>query len=286
LVTLIAKEEFRDYYYTKGFEIGIEGEVIPILTMRARFKNQTDKSAFVNTDFSFFNKDKEFNVNPSIYETRINSLNIGFDIDFRDYIEDGYFRRRTSLGRSYVLFSGDVTYSNPDFLSSELNFTTYEASASAFIRTFKSAFMNINLYGRLTDGVTPYQDLYSLPGNIDVVFNSNTFRTLSINEIIGDKIFTLHLTHDFRDEIFRALNISGLKNWEIMWSLIFNAAIADITPETSAVLTNPVKSFKHPFYEIGFGLGQGLLPFKLEFMWKLNYRDGNNFRVGLNMPLL
>lgn len=285
-VTLIAKEEFRDYYYTKGFEIGIEGEFIPVLTMRARFKNQTDKSAFVNTDFSFFNRDKEYNFNPSIYQTRINSLNIGFDIDFRDYIEDGFFRRRTSLGRSYVLFSGDVTYSNPDFLGSELNFTTYEASASAFIRTFKSAFMNINLYGRLTDGVTPYQDLYSLPGNIDVVFNSNTFRTLSINEIIGDKIFTLHLTHDFRDEIFRALNIPGLKNWEIMWSLIFNAALADITPETSAVLTNPVKSFKHPFYELGFGLGQGLLPFKLEFMWKLNYRDGNNFRVGLNMPLL
>ena len=285
-VTLIAKEEFRDYYYTKGFEIGIEGEFIPVLTMRARFKNQTDKSAFVNTDFSFFNKEKEYNVNPSIYESRINSLNIGFDIDFRDYIEDGFFRRRTSLGRSYVLFSGDVTYSNPDFLGSELNFTTYEASASAFIRTFKSAFMNITLYGRLTDGVTPYQDLYSLPGNIDVVFNSNTFRTLSINEIIGDKIFTLHLTHDFRDEIFRALNIPGLKNWEIMWSLIFNAALADITPETSAVLTNPVKSFKHPFYELGFGLGQGLLPFKLEFMWKLNYRDGNNFRVGLNMPLL
>jgi hypothetical protein len=138
----------------------------------------------------------------------------------------------------------------------------------------------------MTDGVTPYQDLYSLPGNIDVVFNSNTFRTLSINEIIGDKIFTFHLTHDFRDEIFRALNIPGLKNWEIMWSLIFNAALADITSETSAVLTNSVKSFKHPFYELGFGLGQGLLPFKLEFMWKLNYRDGNNFRVGLNMPLL
>ncbi len=286
LVTLIAKEEFRDYYYTKGFEIGIEGEIIPVLNMRARFKNQTDKTAFVNTDFSFFNKDKEYNINPPVYETRINSFNLGFDLDFRDYIEDGFFRRRTSLGRSYVLFSGDITYSNPDLLSSDLNFTTYEATASVFLRTFKSAFMNINLYARLTDGVTPYQDLYSLPGNIDVVFNSNTFRTLSINEIIGDKIFTFHLTHDFRDEIFRALNIPGLKNWEIMWSLIFNAALADITSETSAVLTNSVKSFKHPFYELGFGLGQGLLPFKLEFMWKLNYRDGNNFRVGLNMPLL
>lgn len=286
LVTLIAKNEFRDYYYSKGIEIGIEGEVLPVLTMRLNYKNKTDNSAFVNTDYSFFNKEKTYRANPSIFETRINSLNLGFDIDFRDYIEDGYFRRRTSLGRSYVLLSGDITYSNPDFLSSDLNFTKYEISAFTFIRTFKSASMNIRLYGRLTDGATPYQDLYALPGNIDVVFNSRTFRTLNVNEIVGDKIVTLNFTHDFRDEIFRAMNIPGLKNWEIMFSLIFNAALADITSETTAILTNPVKTLKHPFYEIGFGLGQGLLPFKLELMWKLNYRDGNNFRIGLNLPLL
>jgi hypothetical protein len=286
LVTLIAKNEFRDYYYSRGVEIGIEGEVLPIVKMRLNYKNKTDKNAFVNTDFSFFNKEKTFRANPPIFETRINSLNLGFDLDFRDYIEDGYFRRRTSLGRSYVLLSGDITYSNPDFLSSNLNFTKYEISAFTFIRTFKSASMNVRLYGRLTDGATPYQDLYALPGNIDVVFNSQTFRTLKVNEIVGDKIVTLNFTHDFRDELFRAMNIPGLKNWEIMFSLIFNAAMADITSETTAILTNPVKSFKHPFYEIGFALGQGLLPFKLEFMWKLNYRDGNNFRVGLNLPLL
>ena len=286
LVTLIAKNEFRDYYYSKGIELGIEGEVLPILKMRLNYKNKTDNSAFVNTDFSFFNKEKTYRENPPIFETRINSLNLGFDLDFRDYIEDGFFRRRTSLGRSYILFSGDITYSNPDFLSSDLNFTKYELSAFTFIRTFKSASMNVRLYGRLTDGATPYQDLYALPGNIDVVFNSQTFRTLKVNEIVGDKIVTLNFTHDFRDELFRAMNIPGLKNWEIMFSLIFNAALADITSETTAILTNPVKSFKHPFYELGFALGQGLLPFKLELMWKLNYRDGNNFRIGLNLPLL
>jgi hypothetical protein len=286
LVTLIAKNEFRDYYYSKGIEVGIEGEVLPVLTMRVIYKNKTDNSAFVNTDFSFFNKEKTYRENPPIFETRINSVNLGFDLDFRDYIEDGFFRRRTSLGRSYILFSGDITYSNPDFLSSNLNFTKYELSAFTFIRTFKSASMNVRLYGRLTDGATPYQDLYALPGNIDVVFNSQTFRTLNVNEIVGDKIITLNFTHDFRDELFRAMNIPGLKNCEIMLSLIFNAALADITSETTAILTNPVKSLKHPFYEIGFGLGQGLLPFKLELMWKLNYRDGNNFRVGLNLPIL
>ncbi len=286
LVTLISKDEFRDYYYSKGFSFGLEGEVLPILNMRVGFKNKTYNNAYNTTDFSFFNRDKTYRPNPKIYETKINSVNVGFDIDFRDYIEDGYFRRRTSLGRSFILFSGDVTYSNPDFLNSGLEFTTYELSSRVFLRTFKSASLNLFVYARSNDGATPYQDLFALPGNIDIVFNPHTFRTLNINEIIGDRILTLNFTHDFRDELFRLANIPGVKNWEIMLSLIFNAAITDVTNETSNILTNPVKTFKHPFYEIGFGVGQGLLPFKLEFMWKLNYRDGNNFRIGLNMPLL
>jgi hypothetical protein len=285
LVTLFAKNEFRDYYYSNGFQFELEGEILPIAKIVLGFKNKTDNSAFVNTNFSITNKEKEYRSNPAIYETKINSFKIGFDFDFRDYIEDGYFRRRTSLGRSYVLLSTSVTYSNPDFLTSDLKFTTYELSAKAFIRTFNSAYMNINFYGRSTDGATPYQDLYSLPGNIDVIFSPQTFRTLNVNEIVGDKILIVNLTHDFRDEIFRWLNIPKIKNWEIMLSLIFNTAIADITPESYSILTNPVKTLKHPFYELGFGVGQGLLPFKLEFMWKLNYRDGNNFRIGLNMPL-
>ncbi|MFZ1518954.1 MAG: DUF5686 family protein [Ignavibacteriaceae bacterium] len=286
LVTLISKDEFRDYYYSKGFSFGVEGEVLPVLNMRVGFKNKTDNNAFNTTDFSFFNKDKSYRPNPKIYETKTNSVNVGFDIDFRKYIEDGYFRRRTSLGRSFILFSGDVTYSNPDFLNSGLKFTTYELSTRVFLKTFKSASLNLFMYAKSTDGATPYQDLYALPGNIDIVFNSHTFRTLNVNEIIGDRILTLNFTHDFRDELFRLANIPGLKNWEIMLSLIFNAAITDVTNETSNILTNPVKTFKHPFYELGFGVGQGLLPFKLEFMWKLNYRNENNFRIGLNMPLL
>jgi hypothetical protein len=286
LVALISKDEFRDYYYSKGFRFGVDGEILPVLNLHVNYENKTDNSAFVRTNFSFFNKEKSYRINTPIYESRINTLNLGFDIDFRDYIEDGYYRRRTSLGRSYALFSGDITYSNKGLFNSDLNFTIYEFSAFSFLRTFKSASLNLNVYARVTDGVTPYQDLYSLPGNIDIVFNSQTFRTLNVNEIIGDRILTLNLTHDFRDELFRMLNIPGVKNWEIMFSLIFNSAIADITSKTESILTNPVKSFKHPFYELGFGIGQGLLPFKLEFMWKLNYRDGNNFRVGLNLPLL
>jgi hypothetical protein len=71
----------------------------------------------------------------------------------------------------------------------------------------------------------------------------------------------------------------------LLLTVFFNAAYGDISPKSEQILVNPIKTFKHPFYEIGFGIGQGLLPLSVEFAWKLNYRDGNNFRISLSSIL-
>jgi hypothetical protein len=134
----------------------------------------------------------------------------------------------------------------------------------------------------LNEGPLPYQDLYSLPGNIDYLSKHGTFRTLQINEVLGEKVVTLNLEHQFRDELFRMLNIPGLKNWEVTLNLFLNIALSQVEEELEAKYPVPIKQFPHPFYEIGFGLGQGIIPMQLEFAWKLNYRGTNNFRVSLN----
>lgn len=82
------------------------------------------------------------------------------------------------------------------------------------------------------------------------------------------------------------LNFPVIKNWEIMLSLIFNMAVSELNESTKQISPHPIKTFEHPFYELGFGIGQGIIPFKIEFMWKLNHLGRNNFRVGLNMPML
>ncbi|MCH7770961.1 MAG: carboxypeptidase-like regulatory domain-containing protein [Bacteroidetes bacterium] len=281
-VALLFKDDFRDYYYTNGFDVTIEGEVAPVLSLSMGYINHTDHSATTNTDFSFFNKSRSYRANPPVFEGKINALTAGFTLDFRDYIEDGYFRRRTSQGRSYVLFSGDVTYSNNDLISSSLDYITYKFRSSGFIRTFRSAYLNFRLYAMYNDGTLPFQDLYSLPGNIDYISKRFSFRTLQVNEILGENVITINFEHQFRDELFKMLNIPGLKNWEITLNFFFNAALSTVEEKTEAILPAPVKEFPHPFYEIGFGLGQGIFPFQLEFAWKLNYRNGNNFRVSFN----
>lgn len=282
LSSLLFKNDFRDYYYSDGFKINLSGEVFPVLSLNAGFINHTDRNAYKNTDFSiFYGKDK-FKENPKIYETKINALTAGFKIDFRDYIEDGLFRRRILIGNSYIIFNGDITYSNRSFLNSGIDFTQYELSAYGRLNTFKSASLNFRIYGMYNNGKLPFQLLYSSPGNVDALFQNNSFRTLNINEVFGDRVINIFLENNFGDELFRLLKIPGLKDSELLLNTFLNIGLSEISERSKSILPEPVKTFTHPFYEIGFGIGHVLIPFKIEFAWKLNYRGSNNFRVGIN----
>lgn len=114
LLSLISKYEFRDYYYSQGGGINLE-ESFPVLKLRLGFDHSKDLTAQNKTNVSLFYDQKTYKANLPINEVTINSVSSGFTIDFRDYIEDGYFRNRVSFGKSFVLLSGDVTYSSNDF---------------------------------------------------------------------------------------------------------------------------------------------------------------------------
>ncbi|MGA8263237.1 MAG: DUF5686 family protein [Ignavibacteriaceae bacterium] len=283
LLALLLKEDFRDYYYSKGFNIDFRGEIFPILRLHVGFSNTTDNNAFKNTRVSVFNTSKQYKANPTIYETKINSFTAGFRLDFRDFIEDGQFRRRTTLGKSYIIFGGDVTYSDPSILNSGEHFAKYELSVFGRINSFRSTYLNFRAYGMYNNGKLPYQMMYALPGDINLVAHSYTFRTLKYNEVTGDRVVTLNLDYNFRSELFRLLHIPGLEDWDIQLNTFFNAAYSELSPEAASILPNPVNTFTSPFYEIGFGLAHALIPIKIEFGWKLNHRGENNFRVGFNM---
>ncbi len=282
VLALVSKYEFRDYYYSKGFNFEASGEVFPVLNLSAGFSNHTDNNAYNNTEFSLFAKNKKFRVNPQIYETRINAVNFGFKLDFRDYIEDGLYRRRTSLGKSYVIFEGNVENSSKEFLKSGIDYTSYELKTRGHLNTFRSSSLNFRIFGKYSTGKIPYQMLYAIPGNIDYLMQNYTFRTLNVNEMLGDRVLTLNLEHNWSDELFRFLDVPGLKNWEIQLNTFFNAAYTDFSSGTKLISPVKLNEFKHPFYEIGFGLGQVLIPLQIEFAWKLNYRGHNNFRIGIN----
>jgi hypothetical protein len=286
ILNLVSKYDFRNYYYSKGFNANITSLVIPILQLGIGFLNRTDNSAFVNTDFAFFKKDKSYRENPPIYETKINALTASFRLDFRKYIEDGYFRRRTSLGKSFSILSGDLTFSNSDLLKSNLDFEMYKFRWWTYLNTFKSTGLTIDINSLYSKGPIPYQMLYALPGNINLSGKAFTFRTLEIGEVFGDRVVTVNVQQFFGDELFKLSKIPILKDLQLILGAHLNIAWLDISKNTRAILSETYKTFKHPFYEAGFSIGHMIIPMRFEFTWKLNYRGHNNFVFGINAFVL
>lgn len=281
-LALLSKYEFRDYFYTKGIVLNASGEVFPVLSLNAGFINHTDNNAFKNSDFSFFGRNKHYLDNPAVYETRISAVTAGFNFDFRDYIEDGLYRRRISAGKSYAVFGGDIMYSDKSFLNSNTDFTVYKMNISGTIYTFNSARLNFRVFSMYTEGALPYQMLNSISGNINSTGQDYTFRTLNMNEILGSRVMTINLEHYFGDELFRFSKIPGIKDWELQLTGFFNIAYSDVNDKSKLISPYPLQELTHPFYEIGFGIGQILFPIQLDFAWRLNYRGENNFRIGIN----
>lgn len=282
LLSLISKYEFRDYYYSQGGGINLDGEFFPVLKLRLGFDHSKDLTAKNKTNVSLFYDNKTYRSNLPINEVTINSVSSGFTIDFRDYIEDGYFRNRVSFGKSFVLLSGDITYSSENLLKSDFDFTTYELKLRGTLQNLRNSSLRFLVYGMYNDGTLPYQKLFSLPGNIDLTSQEFTFRTLNLNQVVGEKALTINLEQNWYDEIFKTLNIPFLNTLQLQLNTFINMAIVETGENTSSIVPNRINSFPHPFYEAGFGIAHPLIPLKIEFAWKLNYRGENNFRVGIS----
>lgn len=278
--SLFYKYDFMDYYYSKGIELYVGGDLLPFMNLSGGIVLRKDESAVNNSDFSFFYRDRKFSANKQIFDGNMNGFKIGINLDFRKYIEDGYDRRRINSNKGYLLLSGELFNSDKDLLNSSISFSTYKVDLKGGIRTFGAAEFHFIAELFYSKGAVPLQMLHALSGNINSVGKSFSFRTINPNEVYGDRCLAIFTEHDFKDELFGL--IPFMKNSRLIFTLHLNAALINISEESRNVLIAEPKLFVHPFVEAGFGIGHLISPFVLEFTWKLNHLNGSNFVVGLN----
>ncbi len=286
LTSLIAHYDFRNYFYSNGFNFNITGAVFPVLDLGFGFQNRTDKNSFVNTEFSFFKKDNLYEPSKQIFEGKIVTLSTNFKLDFRKYIEDGYYRRRTSQGKSYFTIDGEIVFSNKSKMSSNLDFQIYKLNLHANINSFKSTKYIIEAKGFYASDAIPYQLMTALPGNISPLGKDYTFRTVNIFSSLGDRVFTITSQYKFNDELFKILRIPFLKDSRLKLDAHFNIAWLNISDKSKNLNTDSFQNiypqFIEPLYELGFGIGHQILPLKIEFTWRLNHTNENSFVIGIN----
>lgn len=284
-LSLFTKDDFRDYFYTKGFDIKIKSEVGNYFSLGAGFLNKTDRSAINNTDFSFFKKDRKFPENKSIYEARINAVTASIGVDFRKHIEDGFFKRRISRGKNIILFNANVTHAS-EAIGSEMDFTIYKLNSYILLRSFGNTYFDINIDAVYGNKSIPYQMLYALPGALNNVCQRYTFRSIKIGEAAGDRVIALNLIYNLQDDFFRWTGLGFLTKLDLTLQTHFNLAYVDVSDESKEIFMHDSYIFKKPLMEAGFSIGQKIIPFRLDFTWRLNHRTQREFVLGLSAPIL
>ncbi|MBI5727777.1 MAG: carboxypeptidase-like regulatory domain-containing protein [Ignavibacteriales bacterium] len=281
LLTLCLKSESNHYYYSDGFSFKIGSEIFPVLSVSTGFNNHTDKSGVKNTDFSFFRKNDKYKPNERINDLHLNELMLGFQIDFRDYMEDGLQRRRMGSGKGYILISGEYLISDKK-LGSEKDFTISRLKINGRIPGFKETSLSYVLEGVYANKGLPWQKMIAMQGGGDGFITDQSFRTFWVNEFFGDRTAELHFNYNFSDTWLRATDISFLKQAGLGLTTFFSAALLSTSNATKQFSSRVSKELLHPLYEAGFGLSYPKFPMSIEFAWRINYREGNRFKIGVN----
>lgn len=280
-LSLFTKYDFRDYFYSKGLEVNISTDVLPELNLGIGLTTRSDKSANNNSNFSIFYPNKNYKKNSPIYDVNINAVNVSFKIDFRKYLEDGFFRRKI-YSQNNIQFEGSAILSKTDLLTSDVDFSIFNIGTFGSFITVGNWSLDFSANKVYSTGTVPLQWQYALPGNISAAGKNNSFRTLKIGEVFGDDVSTLFLRHNFNDDLFRLSNIPILSSLQLQLSAHLNVALSDISDKSKEILPSSYISFTKPFYELGFSISHPLIPISFEFTWKLNYLDKNNFVFGIN----
>ncbi|MBN2572811.1 MAG: carboxypeptidase-like regulatory domain-containing protein, partial [Ignavibacteriales bacterium] len=286
-LSLSDKQDFLEYYYSSGADIKFSYEIHPKINLAVTFSHQNDRTAKKNTDFSIFETEKKFSNVLPIFDSKINSISPQIDFTFRKikYIEDSNGKRKFYMPGPVMTLSLQGIFSNKSILQSNLDFNLFRSIITTNIRPFETTELNTKITTVYSNGPVPFQILQHLTGNIDNFGREYSFRTLGLYEMFGDRVLAFNLQYNLYDELFRYLNLPILEDLKLNLYLHFNAAYLDISDQSKNILTVPYKTFNQPFYEIGFSIGKviWILPLAVEFTWKLNHKDGNNFVIGLGM---
>jgi hypothetical protein len=194
----------------------------------------------------------------------------GFGVERRE-ANDGFARIFAQVSRGdKSLFKSDFDYTKVQF---------------SYIQPWQ-----VGGFGRLTTtieagktfGEVPLGLLSVIPGNQSYFSIYNTFSQLDYYEFVSDTYMSFHFEHNFNGRFFsripflRKLNLREIVSVRGAWGAISdeNIALNNTSNPNNISLFAPNNQ---PYYEYGFGIGNILKVFRLDFNFRGNYLDEVNY---------
>ncbi|NUN10412.1 MAG: carboxypeptidase-like regulatory domain-containing protein [Ignavibacteriaceae bacterium] len=271
--SLLFKDDYADYYYSSGYEAGIDNNISNNLSLSFSFLHEKHSPAYVNTGYSFFNKEKKYR-NPYFVQSGVfNSLNFSFKYNNQNYYDFGFISA-ADVSQNYTEIKYDLSVSS-DKLNSDFSFVQSYLSLRRH-QKFSPA-LNVTVtfnYGKLKKDKAE-QFKFHLPGNYGLFGPSTTFRTIASDEFRGSDYYAVFVENNFKNILFNLLGVPFLKNSRYDLVAYYNGGILSDEPFAGKTL----------YQEAGLGIDNIITFLRFDFTKQLTKHKTEDYVFSLRLSL-
>jgi hypothetical protein len=273
--TLFGKNDYRDYFYTRGWRIWLGARPIHRLALRLTYQNQDERTARQRTDYSFFYRNDKYRPNPPIADGTARTLKLAAR----------YGDEPVPLGLIAQDFAElDIEHSGRGILSSAFDYTRAVVRGEIHVQTYSQRLLfaptlSLRLTAGTSGGQLPPQRLFSLESAYDGFGPFGVLRGGRVKEFAGHRFVVLSLEHNFRNTPFLILNIPLLYKNGI--ELIIHGTAARSWSSSPLSFGRATDGW---YMEAGFGISRILGLFRLDYTYR--FANPRNSFISLGVAQL
>jgi hypothetical protein len=268
LGTLFSKDDYRDYFLSRGWHGFVEGNFLrhmgaPDVWMQLGYTNEEETSLKKITEYSFFNRDRTYRINPQVLDGTLRALtfNAEYGNTTQYFFSNPYFTAHTA-----------VEYSSKNLLKSDFGFTRISGGFKTKFPSYNlnlifNPTMSINFNGGILTGTRLPQRLFNLESSYYGSAWFGSLRAARVKEFSGDRFVMLNIEHNFRRVPFLATGIPYLYKSNLELIVFGSVAQSWLTP--SALAGPPFfNTTKGWYYEGGLSISRILDILRFDLTWR------------------
>ena len=180
--------------------------------------------------------------------------------------------------KGYPVISLEFIMGIKDLLGSDFTYQDIKMKVDHILRLNKAGFLKILVEGGYIWGQLPFPLLYIPYGNQIVVNDDIAFNLMNSLEFVTDKYVMVQLEHHFDGLIFN--RIPGISKLKLRSFLLGKMYYGSLRPENMGnpfVFPEELSGMRQtPYFEAGFGIENIIKAARVDFLWRINYRDKPN----------
>ncbi len=174
----------------------------------------------------------------------------------------------------YPVVSFELTYGKKGVLDSDFDYRRARLRVEHQQRVGRIGYLSYLIEGGKVWGEVPYPFLAIPFGSQSVLANRASFNMMNFLEFASDEYLAVHLEHHFEGILFN--KIPGIRKLKLRFFLLarlFMGNLSSVNNEATWRFPEGLYPIEHPYGEVGFGIENILKLGRIDFTWRLAYRD-------------